>query len=120
MAEARGPIVAGDFGASSGGADSAEARFEAAGFIDAWKNRKGAAPGPTCCQDPDLRNQAPRLSERADLIFVKEPMRVGQVRLVGTEPADKTWPLDGQRLWPSDHAGLAARISVRQPAPEPE
>jgi hypothetical protein len=120
LMELRGPIVAGDFGAAPSGAESAEARFEAGGYIDAWKNRKGAAPGPTCCQDPDLRNQASQLSERADFIFVKEPLRVGQVRLVGTEPADKTWPLDGQRLWPADHAGLAARITARQQAPEPE
>lgn len=113
-------IVAGDFNAApldrpSGAIGSPYAQFVAGGFSDVWRARAGRAPGFTCCQAADLRNKASQLFERIDLIFTQPPITARQVRLLGERPEDKTWPLDGTRLWPSDHAGLSARLRLMPP-----
>ncbi len=100
-------ILAGDFGTAA--SDVSEA-ITAAGFADAWTVQRGRAGGATCCQRPDLRNAAPALSKRPDLILTRGAVRPGGIRLIGAEPAGRTWPVEGQRLWPSDHAGLVVRL----------
>jgi endonuclease/exonuclease/phosphatase family metal-dependent hydrolase len=111
-----GPTIAvGDF--NSGPADQRPApivspyrRFEAAGFLDSWAAGSPLARGFTCCQAADLRNPTSTLSERIDQIFVSRPALVRAVRLDGNQPATKTAPINGVRLWPSDHAGVAALL----------
>jgi endonuclease/exonuclease/phosphatase family metal-dependent hydrolase len=112
-AQAGPTIVVGDF--NSGPADQRPApivspyrRFAAAGFLDSWATGFPLARGFTCCQAADLRNPASTLSERIDQIFVSRPALVRAVRLDGNQPAAKTAPVNGVRLWPSDHAGVAA------------
>jgi endonuclease/exonuclease/phosphatase family metal-dependent hydrolase len=85
----------------------------AAGFVDAWAARHGPAPGFTCCQDADLRNEVSELSERIDLVFAKaQPVLVKRARVVLDDPEDRTPPKPGQpRLWPSDHAGVVALLN---------
>src|SRR4029434_654584 len=84
-------------------------QFTSAQFFDAWLLRPGHAPGLTCCQAADLKNPRSALSERIDLIFPNFLPRKVKARLVGTRVAEKTRP---NRLWPSDHAGVVAELTV--------
>ena len=85
-------------------------QFVDAGYTDIWTLRPGAVPGFTCCQDPNLLNKRSKLSERIDMIFSLEPpASVMQARTLGDVASDKT-PPPGPRLWPSDHAGVVARL----------
>jgi hypothetical protein len=90
------------------------------GYIDAWNLRGGPFDaGLTCCQDGLLRNEDPELSERIDQIWVRQApdhyggpvVRGVRAEVLGDEPADKT----PGGLWPSDHAGVAARMTLRVP-----
>ncbi len=92
-------------------------RIFAEEYTDAWTLRPGAATGKgpplrgySCCQDEDLANRKTALYERIDLIFsLTPPMQVKNARLLGDTVATKTRP-PGPRLWPSDHASVAARL----------
>jgi len=89
-----------------------------AGFSDAWEldRHRPQVVGYTCCQAADLRNEVSELDQRLDLILMKSSQhRRGRsplpgrasAEILGEEPEDRTTP---HNLWPSDHAGLAARI----------
>lgn len=80
-----------------------------AGFEDAWSERHPHAPGLTCCQDENLRNEVSNFDRRIDLIMLPGHGDVLHARVVGDEPDDRA--ADG--LWPSDHAGVVARIRFR-------
>jgi endonuclease/exonuclease/phosphatase family metal-dependent hydrolase len=90
-----------------------------AGYADVWKRSlvKKHNSGFTCCQAEDLSNKKSLVSERIDYIFVRNnpgdlPVSIlGPVvaDLVGEERKDKTEP---SRLWPSDHAGVVARMLI--------
>lgn len=76
-----------------------------AGYVDTWTLRPGKPKGYTCCFDEDLSLPAD-LYERIDMIFLsEEPERV-KANVLGNDEADRT----SSGLWPSDHAGVAARI----------
>lgn len=76
------------------------------GFIDAWLATERTA-GFTCCQSPTLTNQKSILNERIDFVFLSPDLVPSNAKLTG----DKAGAIvDG--LWPSDHAGLVARIRV--------
>lgn len=116
--ETRPIILVGDF---NSGPQTPEAPaydvISGAGFVDAWQRRHWRTnPGYTCCQDEDLGNQESLLTERFDLIFVRNDLGVlpfsiiGPVRIftLGDEPEDKT----ESGLWPSDHAGVFAKLRI--------
>ena len=88
-----------------------------AGFRDMWAELRGAAIGYTCCHLPDLSNQVEEFDERIDYVLVWDDRRVqGRIGLVGEVPADHmTGP--AHRLWPSDHAGLIARLFTHGATP---
>jgi hypothetical protein len=68
--------------------------------------------GFTCCQADDLRNASSALHERVDLAFLKGDTLVPlTAATVGDALADRT----ASGLWPSDHAGLVARIGMKDP-----
>jgi hypothetical protein len=77
-------------------------------------NRKGF----TCCQDENLQNEESALSERIDLMFVRNmpgslPFSiVGPVFavVVGDKEHEKTNTFPP--LWPSDHGGIAAVMFI--------
>lgn len=102
------PVVwAGDFNSPApdgGGYLALTARLK-----DAWILAHGDAPGATCCQADDLRNETSQLSTRIDLLLVGEGVRVKRAAVVGDEPVS----LPGGVRWASDHAGVVARIVVR-------
>lgn len=73
---------------------------------DVWSQLRFPRPGYTCCQLADLSNAQSLLDERVDMIFAfPRPERVRATR-VGAWWWTKT--LSG--LWPSDHAGVVARL----------
>lgn len=110
-AETRPTILVGDFNSDAFGADPTRATptyrlVRDAGFDDSWAAPGRAAPGLTCCQQPDLRNPTPTFSQRIDFVFARHlPVGVVPIQrvVIGDHPGDRTTA----RLWPSDHAGLA-------------
>jgi endonuclease/exonuclease/phosphatase family metal-dependent hydrolase len=103
-------IVVGDINSSPEDVDSI---FETdspytqfvAEYADVWTSRPGKPKGFTCCYDEDLTIPAD-LYERIDMIFSSvEPRRL-KATVVGNDEADQT----SSGLWPSDHAGVGARI----------
>jgi hypothetical protein len=89
-------------------------------YIDTWLERGGAWElGDTCCQDTLLDNEESKLYERVDHTWVRAApdhfggpvVRGVQAEVVGDEVADKT----PSGLWPSDHAGVATRMTLRSP-----
>ncbi len=78
----------------------------AAGFEDAWSAQHPRDPGFTCCEDENLLNSKPTLTARIDLVLFRGDFSVEDVTRVGDAPADRT----PSGLWPSDHAGVVARL----------
>ena len=84
-----------------------------AGYIDTWQ-MDSEGSGNTCCQngeifsEGDLKNVG-ELSERIDQIFVRhlQPTSV-MTYTVGDKPTDRL----PSKLWPSDHAGVVAQITL--------
>jgi len=95
-------------------------QFVAAGYTDVWTVRDGLPePGFSCCQDETLTNPVSLLSERVDLIFIRNDAATYPVSLigpvqasvVGADPASRT----PSGLWLSDHAGVDARLKIPVP-----
>ena len=92
-----------------------------AGFRDLWAEYRdaevaagrSAEPGFTCCHDPDLSQGEAVLDQRIDFVFHRgsSPMRVLEMARVGIDPSRRSEDLG---LWPSDHAGLVARVAVTE------
>lgn len=83
---------------------------ESAGYMDVWKAKSGHATGFSCCQPEDLANRASRLYERIDMIFlIDAPENTYDIQVLGNKAGNKTKP-QRPRLWPSDHASVAAKL----------
>jgi endonuclease/exonuclease/phosphatase family metal-dependent hydrolase len=87
-----------------------------AGFIDVWRALRPGVVGNTCCHLDDLSNKLPDLSQRIDYIFARGLERshaglIGKVERLGEVPADRLAGPIG-KIWPSDHAGLAAEVRL--------
>jgi endonuclease/exonuclease/phosphatase family metal-dependent hydrolase len=81
-------------------------QLKQAGYIDVWKLKRLPSPGFTCCQAADLLNPESQLVKRVDVIFSSvEPEEVA-ARRTGANQDDRT----PSGLWPSDHAGVVARL----------
>ena len=83
--------------------------FIAAGFNDAWQEIFPLMPGLTCCQSESDNNPVSQLYQRIDLILTLGNINAQRIALFGADPSTRT--PDG--LWPSDHAGVAARLNVK-------
>lgn len=64
------------------------------------------APVPTCCQAEKLNNQTSELSQWIDHILIRDLSATGQ-GVTGNKSSDR---IGG--LWPSDHAGVWAKLSI--------
>lgn len=91
-------------------------QFQWAGFADAWVLGGENDSGFTCCQIETLNNADSALYERIDYVLYRpDTPSLNMLRtrvsadLLGDENEDKT--VAG--LWPSDHAGVFARIKSR-------
>lgn len=80
-----------------------------AGFADLWLRGNGHDEGLTCCHASDLSNTENNMTQRIDFVMINQGTShfVGGVQMdvIGEAPADR---ING--LWPSDHAGLIARL----------
>lgn len=88
-------------------------------FDDAYATLRPASDGPTCCHDDDLRNETPNLTRRVDAVLHRGGTQASAVDRVGASPADRVEAELGDesvRVWPSDHAGVVAALTV-PPAP---
>jgi len=93
-------------------------------YTDTWLERRGPFMlGNTCCQTTLLDNVLSQLDERVDLVWVRQasdyygPRFIRNVRaeVIGEELRDKT-PASvaaPNGLWPSDHAGVSAKMILR-------
>ena len=68
-------------------------------------------PGFTCCQDGNLLNNDSNLSERIDLVLFRGGFNAIYSGIVGANKSDRILSPSGQNLWPSDHAGIVARLA---------
>jgi endonuclease/exonuclease/phosphatase family metal-dependent hydrolase len=90
--------------------------FLGAGFADAWAAAHPGSIVSTCCNAPLLTNPVFPLSTddegRIDLVLARGgSLRVQSAHLYGTNRGDRVW--NGvTRIWPSDHAGVAARLQL--------
>lgn len=79
-------------------------------YVDAWTAAGAGAGdgsgGATCIQDPGLRNEPGGLTRRIDYVLVRDADVVG-CRVVGDRPEDRV-----AGLWPSDHAGVVADLTL--------
>ncbi len=75
-------------------------------FKDAWAVN-GGANGDTCCQNSTLTNPVSSLRTRIDLVLTHGPVRTRSADVVDDQPIASTPP-----LWPSDHAGVVATLSL--------
>ena len=114
-------ILLGDFNSPAAGTGTPTyANLRAAGLADAWIQAEPGADGLTCCHASDLLNPLPTLNRRIDLVLLRGGSggrgrhRGGdggyvakRAEVVGDEPTDR---LDPSGLWPSDHAGVVARL----------
>ncbi len=73
---------------------------------DAWTRSHPGEPGYTCCLGATLTDPNNPLTSRIDLVLVSPDVKAPRATVVGDDPADMT----ASGLWPSDHAGVVARL----------
>ena len=90
-----------------------------AGLRDAWSVVNGHNAGLTCCHrnsptnpEVDVADPSPTqgIVERLDYVWAGKQFTVMSDKTVGLNPADRTKTTP--KLWPSDHLGLAAVLSL--------
>lgn len=95
------------------------------GYVDAWEVAGDGTTGATSGQAPGLTNPTSGLERRIDYVFVRGAAISG-CRVVGDRPEDRARcsdagdprsdgdgaRRDGGLLWPSDHAGVVATLSL--------
>ncbi len=84
------------------------------GLIDAWRALRPGAPGLTCCHAPDLSDSRALFDQRIDYLFgrgFEQAGRVlkGEIEVIDDRPNARI-PGPSHPIWPSDHAGVAARL----------
>jgi endonuclease/exonuclease/phosphatase family metal-dependent hydrolase len=100
-------VLTGDLNSRADGTGtSTYATVIGAGWNDAWSKARPMDPGFSCCQPADLA-ASEGLRERIDLVLVRGASPLS-AELVGVRPEERT----ASGLWPSDHAGVTARIRV--------
>jgi len=103
-------IFTGDFNSNANGSGTPTYRnLIAAGFEDT-RIAADKGNGFTCCQDANLLNAESRINERIDLILFKNKKNwtAVEAEVVGEAQRDRT----KTRLWPSDHAGVNAKLQL--------
>lgn len=101
-------ILLGDFNTRAPDG-TAYQKILAAGYVDLWQ-MESEGSGNTCCQDDDLLNEITDHTGRIDHIYVRNfghPISV-MTHTVGDKSTDRL----SSGLWPSDHAGVVAQISL--------
>lgn len=106
-------VLVGDFNARAEPGVLVYETLVGAGFEDVWALTNPGEAGGTCCHDADLRNEVVDFDEgRIDLILFRGNVGAVSADRIGDELEDRT----SSGLWPSDHAGVVARLFVGPPA----
>jgi len=98
-------VLLGDFNTEAPNGTAYQMLIDAE-YVDTWQTEQ---IGNTCCQQKDLGNDISEHIKRIDQIFVcnsETDVTVLMTQTVGDTPSDQS--LSG--LWPSDHAGVVARL----------
>ncbi len=113
-------LVVGDINSSpgSGFTDPRLAYFvltQSFGLLDVWdiQDKLPVIEGFTCCQSETLDNDLPTLDERIDVILADFATLVPEkikADVLGDVIGDKS----ASGLWPSDHAGVGAKLSFER------
>ena len=105
-------ILVGDFNSKADGTGTATySNLSGAGFADAWSATHPPGDlGNTFGHEPLLRNETPDLTQRIDFVLFRGSLRALDADVVGDEPLSP--PTPSGLLWPSDHAGLMARVGL--------
>ena len=100
------PIVyVGDYNSRAPDAP-AYSRLLAGVGADAWVRNHPGDVGNTCCLGATLTDPDNPLTSRIDLVLFSHDVKAPRAWIVGDDPADMT----ASGLWPSDHAGVLARL----------
>ena len=83
-----------------------------AGFVDVFRTARPNDPGFTFGQAENLLNVTSTMSRRIDLVQFRGPFTIEDVQVVNASPADR----ERLGLWPSDHAGVVATLTLRSSA----
>ena len=84
-----------------------DANLLALGFKDAWTEAHPNDVGLTCCHGDDLRELGGPFYSRIDYVLLKNGFRAVGAGIVGQKQTDR---ING--LWPSDHAGVWAKLRL--------
>jgi endonuclease/exonuclease/phosphatase family metal-dependent hydrolase len=102
-------ILLGDLNSRADGSGTPTyANLLAAGFHDAWPEARPKDIGLTCCHGDDLRELGGPFYSRIDYVLTRNGFRGVAAGIVGEEQRDRI-----AGLWPSDHAGVWARLRLR-------
>lgn len=102
-------IVVGDFNSPADGSGTPTySHFIGAGFTDSWSATHPGETGNTGRHADDLRNAIPDLTQRIDFVLFRGDLSALDADVLGDELQDRT----PSGLWPSDHAGVAARLAL--------
>jgi hypothetical protein len=106
-------ILVGDFNSRADGTGTLTySNLTGAGFTDAWSVTHPEELGNTFGHEPLLLNTTVDLTQRIDLVLFRgslsNSLSALDADVVGDELDDRT----PSGLWPSDHAGLMARIGL--------
>jgi len=101
-------VLLGDLNSRADGTGTpTHANLLAAGFQDAWPEAHPGDIGLTCCHGDDLREVGGPFYSRIDYVLLRNGFRAVAAGIVGRNPSER---ISG--LWPSDHAGLWARLRL--------
>ena len=100
-------VYVGDYNSDAPTAPAYSALLAGVG-TDAWSRSHPGDPGFTCCLGATLRDPDNPLTSRIDLVLLGEGVKAPRAAIVGDDPSDMT----ASGLWPSDHAGVVARLVV--------
>jgi endonuclease/exonuclease/phosphatase family metal-dependent hydrolase len=101
-------VMLGDLNSRADGTGTpTHANLLALGFKDAWTQAHPNDVGLTCCHGDDLRELGGPVYSRIDYVLLKNGFRAVAAGIVGQNPSDR---IGG--LWPSDHAGVWARLRL--------
>jgi hypothetical protein len=88
-------------------------------LVDTWPALRPHQAGLTCCHLYDLSDRKPEFYERIDYVWTRGftghggELR-GDIERIGDQPRDRVHGAFGM-IWPSDHAGLVATLTVPEP-----
>jgi endonuclease/exonuclease/phosphatase family metal-dependent hydrolase len=101
-------VLLGDLNSRADGTGTpTHANLLALGFKDAWTEAHPNDVGLSCCHGEDLRELGGPFYSRIDYVLLKNGFRAVGAGIVGQKPTER---ING--LWPSDHAGVWAKLRL--------